>query len=183
GMRLRIYGYVSGIVSDRPGCASACVGKRGDEDERTVTTHTEIAHVVEEEHAPVAVGTMRLAQQGSDQRVAAARLVHYGGAIRIELLVKALDALRQRADAQVRAPVDHQPGRLTGGVGVDDLDRLDLSFPSPRHVSPHAGRAARARSTRSITVARRSPASGSRGGRTRSEPRPLTASARWRGRP
>src|SRR5256885_14763671 len=94
---------------------------------------------VEEDHAPVAVGTMRLAQQRSDQRVAAARLVHYGGAIRIELLAKALDALRQRADAQVRAPVDHQPGRLTGGVGVDDLDRLDLSFPSRRHVEPSRG--------------------------------------------
>jgi len=71
---------------------------------------------------------MRLAQQGSDQRVAAARLVHYGGAIRIEVLAKALDALRQRASAQIRAPRRSPAGvGLTGGVGVDDLDRLDVS--------------------------------------------------------
>jgi len=93
-MQLRIHSSYGGIDPEGPGRALARVREGCDQAERAVATHPEIAHVVEEDHAPVAVGTMRLAQQGPNQRVAAARLVHYGGAIGIEVFAKALNALR-----------------------------------------------------------------------------------------
>ena len=64
----------------------------------------------------------RLAQQGPDQHLAAARLQHAGGAPLVEALGQQLPACGHAAIAQVRKTGGHQAGGFAAGVGVDHGD-------------------------------------------------------------
>ena len=130
-----------------------------------MAAHPEIAHIVEKDHPEIAIGAVRRDEQRADPRIGAARLVHDRGAIAIEALAKALHPFAERTLTEIRTAREHEARGLAAGMRIDDLD-----------LRTH-GRESRARSTIAITAARRSPASGRRGGRTRSEPRPMICSA------
>ena len=57
-----------------------------------------------------------------DDDVRPAWLVHDGRAEGVEAAAKQLAAFGHRAAAKVRSASNHSPGRLSLGVGVDDLN-------------------------------------------------------------
>src|SRR5271165_4695551 len=91
-------------------------------------------------------------EQLTHEGIGAARLVHDGRAVVVEVALKALQTLLERAVTQVGAAVDHQPRGLAACVRIDDAQ-----------VEHAHGRESRARSIIAVTAARRSPESGSRG--------------------
>lgn len=54
----------------------------------------------------------------------AARLVDDRGAVRVEFFAKTLDALLERAGAEVGAALQDKSGGLAAGVRIKDVDRF-----------------------------------------------------------
>ncbi len=89
-----------------------------------MAAHAERADVVEEDHAELAVGTVWGAEQGPDQRVGAARLVHDRGAKAIVLGAEAREPQLERAVPELGPALEHEPRRLAARVRVDHADGL-----------------------------------------------------------
>jgi len=140
--------------------------ERCDQTDRAVPAHPQVAHIVEEDDAEPAIGAVGFDEQRANDRIRAPRLVDDGRTIGIEVPLKALHPLLERSLPQVGAAIEHQPRGFAAGVRINDAHRERAH-----------GRESRARSIIAITAARRSPDSGRRGGRTRSEPRPMICSA------
>jgi hypothetical protein len=90
-----------------PGADATQVREGRDDADRAMAAHPDVADVVEEDHAGGARGIRRLDQQRADDHVRAARLVHDGGSIAVEVALKAgrvaqRAALHQAADRRRR---------------------------------------------------------------------------------
>jgi len=109
--RLRLSRSPAGALAPRrPACRcgyhpldGAAVSERGNEPDGAVPAHADIADIIEEDDAELAVRTMRLAQERADDGIRAPRLMTIGAAIVVKVLAKAFDALRQRNLRQDRA--------------------------------------------------------------------------------
>jgi hypothetical protein len=84
------------VDADMARLDGAAVSERGDEPDGAVPAHADIADIVEEDDAHLAVRTMRLAHERAYNGIRATRLVDNGAAIVVKVFAKAFDALRQR---------------------------------------------------------------------------------------
>ena len=109
---------------DFKGAGSNLAGEleRGDQADRTVPAHPQVADVIEVDDAKCTVVAMRFDEQRADQGVRAPRLIHDGTTVVVEVLAKTLRTLRQRPVPQVRAALEHQARGFTAGVRIDDAD-------------------------------------------------------------
>ena len=98
------------------------VSQRHDHTDGAVAAHTEKADVVEEDDAELTRLVVRLDQERPDGHVRAARLTDDGRAKLVVLLPEHLHPFRQRPAAQIRAALEHKPGRFAAGVRINDLD-------------------------------------------------------------
>ncbi len=87
-----------------------------------VAAHVQHTDVVEENDAGHAARLGWLGEQGADEHVGAARLVHDRVAEGIALIAEAQTALGQAADAQIRPARNHRARRLAAGMRIDDLN-------------------------------------------------------------
>ena len=97
----------------------AQVRERDDEADRSVTAHADGSDIVEEDHSGRAARIGGLAQQRSDQDIGSSRLVDDTRSKVIVVRAEALEAFRDAAAAEVRAPFDHHARGLAGGMRVD----------------------------------------------------------------
>ena len=130
-----------------------------------------VAHVIEVDDAESAIGVMRLDKQRADQRIGAPRLIRNGATVVIEAVAKTL-----RRSASGPSPKSGPPSstkRVGSPPVCESMTRME-GMPAARWVFKAACPRAL---IMAVTAARRSPVSGNRGGRTRSEPRCMTCSA------
>ena len=92
--------------------------------DRSMAAHADVADVVEEDHSGGTARIDRLAQQRADDHIGSSRLVDDARAIVVVLRAEALPSLGERTGAQRRSAFDHDPRRLSSGVGIDDADVL-----------------------------------------------------------
>jgi hypothetical protein len=102
------------------------VRQGGNQPDRTVTTHSQIAHIIKEDHAGSTRSINRVTQQSPYHHVGTARLIHHGGPETIMLASKALQPLPKRPGAKVRTAAHYQPRWLPAGMGIDDPYPLGL---------------------------------------------------------
>ncbi len=95
----------------------------GDDADRAVAAHAEVADVVEEDHAAGAAGVLGWREQRAHEHVIAARLVDERTAPRVAFGAKARPPLGHRAASEVGAAADHQARRLAAGVRIDEAGR------------------------------------------------------------
>src|SRR5215469_9312399 len=94
------------------GSDSSKVSKRDKKPNCTVTTHAQVRHVVEENHACRARGVHWLAQERSHYLIGSTRLSDHGGAKPVVFGTQQVQAMRQRFTAKVRATLYDYPGGL-----------------------------------------------------------------------
>jgi hypothetical protein len=85
-----------------------------------MAAHANVSDIVEEDHAGRTGFVDRLAEKCADYDIGASRLVDDGCPEGIMQTQKAVLAIGQRASAKVGPAVDDEPGRLSGGVRVED---------------------------------------------------------------
>ncbi len=96
-------------------------GEGRDQTDRAVAAHPEVGDVVEEDDPGDAAGIGRRTEQRSHHRIRSAGLVDRGGPVPVELAAEAFSTLAQRTRSEIRAPFDDHAGRLSGGVGIDQV--------------------------------------------------------------
>ena len=84
-----------------------------------VAAHAEIPGIVEEDEPGRAIRCCRLAKQGADHRVEAARLVEREGADVIVPLGEDVTSRGQRARSEIGPARDHETGRFSFGMRID----------------------------------------------------------------
>jgi hypothetical protein len=89
-----------------------------------VTTHSQIANVIEEDHTGNARWIHGIAKQCPNHDIGPPRLIHNGGAKTVVLAAEALQSLGKRSGPEVRGTAHHQPGGLASGMGIDDPDSM-----------------------------------------------------------
>src|SRR6202050_2876163 len=62
--------------------------ERGDQADRAMAAHPQVAHIIEKNHAELAVGAVRFNEQRAHEGVRTPRLVHDCGAVGIETLAE-----------------------------------------------------------------------------------------------
>src|SRR5271157_5928663 len=87
-----------------------------------MTAHTQIADVVKEYDPGAASRINRIAQQSTDHGIGAPRLVDDGGAERIKLAAKSLQAQSQCASTEVGATLHDDASGFATGMRVDHMD-------------------------------------------------------------
>ena len=122
GRQLGGNGPDRGIDFDRAGFDPPEMRQGDDHPDGAVTAHAKVADVVEENDAELAVRLVRLDQQGADHDSGAPWFTHDGGAEIVMLRLEHLNALAQRAAAEVGPAFQDEAGGFTTRVSVEDLD-------------------------------------------------------------
>ena len=89
-----------------------------------MTTHAEVADVIEEDDPGGAGWIDGIGEQSADHDVGTARLVDHGGAERVEAIAEEKTALSHRTGAEVGTTTDNDPRRLAASVSVENVDAL-----------------------------------------------------------
>ena len=118
----RFHRSAVGVDAAHARADAAQVGQRHHQPDGAVAAHAEEADVVEEDHAGLARGVVRLAEQRAHDGVVAARLVDDGRADVVEVVAEAVEALLDRAAAEIGAARDDDARGLAAGVGIDYVD-------------------------------------------------------------
>ena len=87
-----------------------------------MATHAEVSDVVEEDDAGGAVMIDRLAEERSDDDVRTARLGYNCGSKGVVVAAETLEAVGERAFAEVGGSGDYEARGLTPGVRIDDTN-------------------------------------------------------------
>jgi len=90
---------------------------------RSVSTHAEVAYIVEKYDGSRRRGINWFEQKRSDYDLGAARLTHNRRPKMIKLRAESLQTFGDRAVAKIGTTGHNHPGRLTLGVRVYDMDR------------------------------------------------------------
>ncbi len=98
------------------------VGQCRNQADGAVTTHSQVAHIVEEDDACGAGGIQRIAEQRADHDVRTAGLIHHGGAETIVLVAKTLQPAGKRSSAEIRTTMHYEPSWLAPSMGIDHPD-------------------------------------------------------------
>jgi hypothetical protein len=109
-----------GLNAMDAGADSAEMRERGDEADRSVTAHADVADVVEENHSGGTGRIDRIAKQRADDYVRASRFVDDCCAEIIMQTLKAVSAIGERATAEIGSAADDETGGLSGSVRVED---------------------------------------------------------------
>ena len=133
GVEARFDGAAVGVDAADAGADAAQVGEGDHEADGAVAAHVEEADVIEEDHAGLAGGVVRLAEQGADDGVVAARLIDDGGADVIEVRRGTGRGVPGRAAAEIGAAGNDDAGGLAAGVGIDDADAAAHLAPLIEH--------------------------------------------------
>jgi len=102
------------------------MSQRDNQSDRAVSAHAEVADIIEEDHAGRTGSIDWFTEQRTDHNVGAARFVDNCGTKFIVLTAEALKAIGQGAGSEVRTSTDHQAGRFSARVGVDDPDSPNI---------------------------------------------------------
>ncbi len=105
--------------------------------DRAMTTHAEIAGVVEEKHTCNAVIPSWLAQQCADKSVRTTRLEYHHLADMIELAREPGETLLHCAGAKIRSTFYDDPRRFAFSVRVDNSHTIKRQAPEPGQPSHH----------------------------------------------
>ena len=106
------------------------VGQCRNQTNRSVTTHAQIANVIEEDHTGNARRIHGFAEQSANHHVGTPRLIHYGGAKTVVPAAEAFQALGNGPASEVRGAAHHQASRLPSSMGIDDADSMALTHKS-----------------------------------------------------
>ena len=106
------------------GLDAAEMGQRGDDADRAMATHAEVAGIVEEDDARDCLRRNGRLQDGTDHAFAAARLGDQRSSQPIGFVAEPCQACGHVARAEVGHPLDDHARRLAGSVRVDDADRV-----------------------------------------------------------
>src|SRR5258706_11818585 len=98
------------------------MSKRGNQANRAVTTHSEVADVVEENHAGITRRIGRLDQERAHDDIGAAWLIHNRGTKRVVMLAQHFHLVSHCARPKVRPTSYDDPSRLATGMRVYDGD-------------------------------------------------------------
>jgi cell division septum initiation protein DivIVA len=96
------------------------VSQRANDADGAVAAHTEVADVIEEDHARGARWVHRLAQQSADNNLRSARLCSYSQTKTIMIGAEDFHAFGQAAHAQIRATLYNYAGGLAHSVRVQN---------------------------------------------------------------
>jgi hypothetical protein len=102
----------------------AHIGQRGDQPNRSVTAHPQIADIVEKDDAGGRSNIYRIAQQRAYHHIRTARFVDNRGAKTVVLPAKAFQPIGKRTGSEVGTTTHHKASGLTPGVGIDNPDAL-----------------------------------------------------------
>jgi hypothetical protein len=86
-----------------------------------MAAHAQVACVVEEDDARGRGRVNGLEQQRADQDIGAARLAEDGAPEMVVVMAQAIEALSERARAEIRGAGEDATGGLSGGVRIDDV--------------------------------------------------------------
>ena len=95
--------------------------QRGHQADGAVTTHAEVAGIVEEDHATGGIRRDRLAVQGAYQHIVAAGLQQAGTTPLVMLVAQGIELLGHGVAGQLRKAFHDQARGFAAGVGINDM--------------------------------------------------------------
>ena len=99
------------------------VVEAGDDSNGPVTAHPKKPHVVEEEDTTEGIGLCWGEEQGSHKDIRPPGLIDDRGAVVIKAIAKLGEPFRAGTRSKGWTAREHQTGRFTPRVGINDLDR------------------------------------------------------------
>src|SRR5690348_3543451 len=92
--------------------------QRNDQANGSMTAHSEITDVVEENDACDATSIVRLAKEGPHHYIRSARFVDHGRTKAIVLLAENAHTARNRPRAEIRSAINNDASRLAGRMRI-----------------------------------------------------------------